>query len=176
MHMPVGCGLFSAIAVAEEVARRTRVLLPPPIPVAFPFRTSSPTISLSVETMRRLLDDYFRAPSEMGVSKVVVLSGCGQLISALNAICKELSERLGVKVILTRVKMLIRDEASSAAMAIFTPAAGISLGGRRSGLTSNTSPAEEPHGYVHLVHETGATAGKPKVRGIQRGIPSGRSK
>ena len=157
--------LFSAIAVAEEVARRREVLLPPPIPVAFLFRTSSPTVSLRVETMRHLLDDYFRSLSEISVSKIVVLSGCGQPISALSALCKELGEKHGVKVILTRVKTLIRDEVEEFCGEGDTHAGcwetSIMLACREDlvrkekiGSSVQYQPPDQLYRYVHLVHES----------------------
>lgn len=92
-HLPTGTDHIIAWELSKAVADRTRALLLPLLPYGFSedHFPRAGTISLSAQTLRRVVHDIARSLSLNGVKHVVLLSGHAGHTFQLNDICYELN-------------------------------------------------------------------------------------
>ncbi|MEM2961486.1 MAG: creatininase family protein [Candidatus Bathyarchaeia archaeon] len=92
-HLPVGTDHIIAWEVAKRVAERTGSLLLPLIPIGFSedHYPKAGTLTLSAETLRRMIRDLAKSLSRNGVKHIVVISGHAGHLAQLNDICYELN-------------------------------------------------------------------------------------
>jgi len=76
-HLPLGTDTLLAISLAEEVGRKTRVPVAPPLYFGWsPHHLALPgTISIRAEVLVEVLFDIFRSLAEHGFDKFIVING-----------------------------------------------------------------------------------------------------
>ncbi|MFP3237719.1 MAG: creatininase family protein [Caldivirga sp.] len=101
-HLPLGTDALMATYIAEEVARRTNVLLLPTVWYGNTYILDKfpGTISISNETLYRLYLDIFREVARNGVRYLVVVNGHGGNVDALSMAAKDAARETKLTVIL----------------------------------------------------------------------------
>ncbi|MEM2123692.1 MAG: creatininase family protein [Candidatus Bathyarchaeia archaeon] len=92
-HLPTGTDHIIAWELAKRVAEKTGSFLLPLIPIGFSedHFPKAGTLSLSAETLRRVIKDIAKSLSRNGVKHIVVISGHAGHLSQLSDICYELN-------------------------------------------------------------------------------------
>jgi len=101
-HLPLGTDALMATYIAEEVARRTNVLLLPTVWYGNTYILDKfpGTISISNETLYRLYLDIFREVARNGIRYLVVVNGHGGNVDALSMAAKDAARETKLTVIL----------------------------------------------------------------------------
>ncbi|KYZ74874.1 creatinine amidohydrolase [Anaerosporomusa subterranea] len=92
---PLGVDSYAAISVAEDTARKTQVLVAPPLWYGdSPHHLGFPgTISLTTETLVAVAKDVIRSLAKHGFKKIILLNGHkGTNLAALTTACRGLHE------------------------------------------------------------------------------------
>lgn len=92
---PLGVDSYAAISIAEDTAKKTQVLVAPPLwygdsphHLAFPG-----TISLTTETLVAVAKDVIRSLAKHGFKKIILINGHkGTNLAALTTACRNLHE------------------------------------------------------------------------------------
>lgn len=94
-HLPTGCDTYAAIALAEDVAKKSGVLTTPPLWFGdSPHHLGFPgTITLRSETLIEVTKDICRSLAKTGFKKVILINGHRSAnLPALNIAIKSLHE------------------------------------------------------------------------------------
>jgi creatinine amidohydrolase len=90
-HLPLGTDTLMAIYIAEKAAEQTGALLMPPLWYGYTYVLDKfpGTISISHETLYRLLREIFMEVARNGVRYLVVVNGHGGNVDALRAAARD---------------------------------------------------------------------------------------
>lgn len=94
-HMPLGADTFSATAVADRVAERSGAVVVPAIPygVSECHMAFAGTVTVSPETLARLLSEVGDSLARHGVRKIMFVNGHGHNGPAIKIAMEELKKR-----------------------------------------------------------------------------------
>ena len=101
-HLPTGTDTMLVTAVAERAARQARatVVLAPSLPIGSSDHHVGigPTLSVSWETLARMLQDVLTSAVASGFSRIMLLNGHGGNDAVVHEVATERSRVLGVEV------------------------------------------------------------------------------
>jgi len=90
-HLPLGVDTFVAESLANEVAKKTGVLVGPVLPLGYSewFMEFSGTISLKLETLTQILREYTSCLIHHGFRKLIFINGHAGNSTAVDVVARE---------------------------------------------------------------------------------------